>query len=823
MTAHDHATADQLDRDLDRLARGEGQPAAGSDPRLAADVRAIRAHEEAPAPDPAFVARLRETLLMDATLSVPGSVPGHAANGTVPSHATSLPPLPLAAPDARHRDARRHLAASSVPAAAPTAIGKRRRTLVRRWNRLGWPAVELLGVAALIVGLVSVMMGGNGGLPALVPGFGQNTQVATPAADSGAVAMAQGNAGRTGEMPGPGVASDPTVVWSKVPSSGSFAAAPIVAGDTLYTVNQGEYPDGSRVVAYDTTTGILRWQAAVDEGRLEYGAPAVSDGLVLVPVIDYGPSDAAADLIATPRTGPTGIENTGALLALDAQTGQTVWRFATGMIGYLSPLVVGNLVYVSDGLGTVQAISIETGEEVWNTTYPIQGTMTPNSSLSSAGGLIYFGSNQGDLYALDAATGKQVWATNLGGNFPTTPVVVGGTIYVASSAIQGPAGLDETVLLPNPDVPAPAVEPNAATPAAESPERIAEGQSRLYAIDAATGAPTWSVDLGYTLRPAPMVAGDSVIIAGAGASSDEIIALDAATGQTERWSLTTDGMIDTTVVAADGIGYAGTFGSTFYAIDLSDGSTIWSVQTGSAIGFQAYVSDSLVFMAGAGTAGSFSTANGGGMGTLYALGQGTGATPGAASMSPTDISGLPPCTVDPVPAAPATPVPNGDGTVPTVTVTPPDATPASTLPNIDVGTEGQQPVIAWSEIPVGQPATEEQVAGISEMLQRMQACDRPGNGRYIAAFYSDDYFLRPWVINTIAYNGYQFWGAVGGPIDPNTIAAQARMLPDGRVAVLRTFDVNPDYGQLFIFVEQDGQWLIDEYEEVSPDGVFHGG
>lgn len=106
---------------------------------------------------------------------------------------------------------------------------------------------------------------------------------------------------------------------------------------------------------------------------------------------------------------------------------------------------------------------------------------------------------------------------------------------------------------------------------------------------------------------------------------------------------------------------------------------------------------------------------------------------------------------------------------------------------------------------------------------QMQACDRPGSGRYIAAFYSDDYFLRPWVVNTIAYNGYRSWGAVTGPIDATTIAEQSRILPDGRVAVLRTFEGNADYGQLIVFIEQDGNWLIGEYEEVTQSGRFVGG
>ncbi len=811
MTTHDHDGLDRLDDYLDHLAHDDHeQPPVGLDPWLAATARAVRAQSEAPAPDLRFVARLRETLLMDASIPLPG--PNPVQNGAAPASSspfTSLPPLHRPAADARHRDARRHLIASATLAPQPIPIATRRRgTFAQRWNRHGWPIVELVGAAILIIGLVSVMVGGSGngggGLPGLVPGF-SNVQDATPAADSDAVAMAQGNTGRTSEMPGPGVETAPAVVWSRLMATdqypGAYTSAPIVADDVLFSVSLGDY--GSQVSAYDTVTGNVRWQASVPDGRLEYAVPAVSDGLVLVPVTNDLPSDVTEPGVATPGETLPPVVETGELLALDVETGQEVWRFETGGIGFLSPLVVDDLVYVTDGLGVVQAVSIESGEEVWNATVPVGGGVVPFASLSAADGLVYVATNLGVLYALDAETGDESWTAGLGGNYLTTPVVANGTVYVGASAYSDESGDTGEAFT--------ASNPNHATPPVEPSIPLSKGGSRLYAIDTVTGEPTWSVELDHLLRPAPTVTGDMVILAGLGENGDEVVALDATDKGAQLWSFMTDGNVDASVAVADGIGYFGTYGSTFYAIDLESGSLAWSVRTSGSIGYQAFVSDGLVFMA-----------SGGERSTLYALGQSSDATPTTAPDESVDISGLPTCDVVPRPDLQATPLPASMDTVPTVTL--PDETPEYTLPDVDPGEyQTQQPAIAWSDIPVGTPATDEQVAGIADTLQQMQGCDRTGNGRFLAAFYTDDYFLRPWVVWDLAFNGYEFWMAPTGNTDEMSVAENTRVLPDGRIALIDSSPYAPEYGFLYVFVEQDGQWLIDERAEITPDGVFHGG
>ena len=136
------------------------------------------------------------------------------------------------------------------------------------------------------------------------------------------------------------------------------------------------------------------------------------------------------------------------------------------------------------------------------------------SGIAVAGGRLYTGAAFGDLehaLCLDAATGEEVWRTPIGkkftedfGNGPrSTPTVVGGRVYVASS------------------------------------------YGDVHALDAATGKVIWSVDLqkaygapvpqrGYS--PSPLVDGDLVLVEAGGTEGRWLVALEAATGKL-RWSV----------------------------------------------------------------------------------------------------------------------------------------------------------------------------------------------------------------------------------------------------------------------------------------------
>jgi len=93
--------------------------------------------------------------------------------------------------------------------------------------------------------------------------------------------------------------------------------------------------------------------------------------------------------------------------------------------------MVQQLAPGSDKVGTVWAISVETGQAMWKYEQRA-GTL---SLVSTGGGLVFGGDDNGRFRALDDKTGKVLWETNLGSpvsGFPVT-FAVGGKQYVAVS------------------------------------------------------------------------------------------------------------------------------------------------------------------------------------------------------------------------------------------------------------------------------------------------------------------------------------------------------------------------------------------------------
>jgi len=85
----------------------------------------------------------------------------------------------------------------------------------------------------------------------------------------------------------------------------------------------------------------------------------------------------------------------------------------------------------SDKVGTVWAISVETGQAMWKYEQRA-GTL---SLVSTGGGLVFGGDDNGRFRAFDDKTGKVLWETNLGSPVSGFPVTfgVGGKQYVAVS------------------------------------------------------------------------------------------------------------------------------------------------------------------------------------------------------------------------------------------------------------------------------------------------------------------------------------------------------------------------------------------------------
>lgn len=123
----------------------------------------------------------------------------------------------------------------------------------------------------------------------------------------------------------------------------------------------GEPKPKKTVYAHSARDGERVWErnlsASLPESRaIRLSGPAVSDGTV------YLTSDDTREL----RQGPNG-QDVGAVHALDAATGETVWRFETAEDLTSAPVVGNGSVYV--GGTATYALDAQTGTEQWNLSY----------------------------------------------------------------------------------------------------------------------------------------------------------------------------------------------------------------------------------------------------------------------------------------------------------------------------------------------------------------------------------------------------------------------------------------------------------------------
>jgi len=100
----------------------------------------------------------------------------------------------------------------------------------------------------------------------------------------------------------------------------------------------------------------------------------------------------------------------------------------------------------TDQVGTVQAISAETGEIAW--VYEQRAGTT--SLVATAGGLVFGGDGNGRFRAFDNETGEVLWEINLGSSVTGFPITyaVGGTQYVVASTGNSLSSRDNMRLTP---------------------------------------------------------------------------------------------------------------------------------------------------------------------------------------------------------------------------------------------------------------------------------------------------------------------------------------------------------------------------------------
>ena len=234
----------------------------------------------------------------------------------------------------------------------------------------------------------------------------------------------------------------------------------------------------------------------------------------------------------------------GGVIALNANTGRSLWMFRTGVVES-SPLLVGRLLYVasytSRSASSILAIDVRTHHVRWS--FRVHSKIA--GSLALFDGVVYVGSYGSRVYALDALTGDTRWIATIdpglladfgSSGFYATPSIAYGRVYL------GDLG------------------------------------GREIALEAGTGKLSWARRIGGRIYSSSAVYRRTVYVG----SMDKhtFLALDAATGDT-RWTFTkADGPIIGSPTVLGGLVYFSTLAHTTYALNTQTGTVVWTFPDG---------------------------------------------------------------------------------------------------------------------------------------------------------------------------------------------------------------------------------------------------
>ena len=304
------------------------------------------------------------------------------------------------------------------------------------------------------------------------------------------------NTGHPSDAYGP--KSTPDVDWS-VRTSGAIWGSPAVSGGLVYIGNHdglvyafdaasgeevwsyrtGSYVDSSpavvdgvmyvgswdnHVYAIDATDGEEMW--SYDAGDFVRSSPTVADGVVyigthcqLTECTSYFPErehesdgylvaldatsgdrlwkhEVGREVVSTPAVDAQRVyvgTSAGFVLAVDRETGKEVWTVPTDGIVYGAPTVADGRVYYAPMTNSVHAVDANSGDPIWDAT--LETRMT-GSSPAIDDARVYIGSG-GRLYAIDRADGTLDWSITLSGEIlGSSPAVVDGLVYVGTHNIR---------------------------------------------------------------------------------------------------------------------------------------------------------------------------------------------------------------------------------------------------------------------------------------------------------------------------------------------------------------------------------------------------
>ncbi len=259
----------------------------------------------------------------------------------------------------------------------------------------------------------------------------------------------------------------------------------------------------------------------------------------------------------------------GLLLALDAKTGKTAWRFsATG--SFKSAVAVGATALFAESTdGTVHAVEAASGTALWKFARP-DGSLG-YAAPTLAGDAALFVAGEKTLYRLDPAGGALVWKSTLGGRAASTLARGDGKLFLGGDGV-GVSALseDDGNRLWRFPASGKTTDWYGAPLLVGKVVYVGTVRGLVYALDSGAGKRLWATSLPGEALSRPTLDETRgllwVTLTGAAPSQNSLIALDLKTGKV-RTGFKLGEAAASPVITKDRL-YVGTLGGFFYAYSL---------------------------------------------------------------------------------------------------------------------------------------------------------------------------------------------------------------------------------------------------------------
>lgn len=290
-----------------------------------------------------------------------------------------------------------------------------------------------------------------------------------------------------------------TPTWS-VTLDGS-AYYPLIAGGKVFVLTSPSVGNVANLYALDETDGHTVWGPIAITGTYGWGNYAYDHGKIFVVNFD------------------------GRLYAFDAASGASLWNSQMPSWWFAAPITAVNGVVHLGGSGIAYAVDEITGNILSATSYLDGSFLSP--AVSGDGVYIASGCQ---VFKLDPITSATMWhfASGCSGGGGSVPAVANGLLYVRDLSMLTPPGQ----VFDSATGTRVGTFVSAVIPALSTQAGYFMSSGTLQAIDLNSHSPLWSFSGDGQLVTAPIVVNDRVII---GSSAGHVFALDAATGA-QTWS-----------------------------------------------------------------------------------------------------------------------------------------------------------------------------------------------------------------------------------------------------------------------------------------------